>query len=278
MEKMFRISEFAALTGLSRRQLILYDQEGLLQPIYTDSSNGYRYYSVRQVDAAYTIVRLRNAKISLSDIRTYMTERSPERLIEMIDKHEMILDQQIEDLLNVKRELHLRRLRARRSLSVKPGTVTIMHVSERNLFLWPHLPEDGECRRAMPWEYFQAFYEACEEKGIPVGFPLGVFVDSEQVKARKWERATGLFCHLPVLEYPVFYARPGGIFAVASDYIKEDYPGYLYQELFSFLDENRYQICGNSYEEHLLHSLTDDQAYLVQISVPVTLKTERSFL
>ncbi len=275
MEKIFRISEFAALTGLSRRQLIIYDHEDILRPICVDSSNGYRYYSVRQVDAAYTIVRLRNAKISLSDIRTYMTERSPERLIEMIDKHEMILDRQIEELMNVKRELHLRRLRARRSLAVKPGTVRIMHISERNLFLWPHLPENGEYRRAMPWEYFQAFYEACEKKGVPVGFPLGVFVDAERVRAREWERATGLFCHLPIRQYPVFYNRPAGIFAVASDFIREGYPGYLYQKLFAFVDENNYHICGNSYEEHLLHSLTDDQAHLVQVSVPVSLKTER---
>ncbi len=269
MEEMFKISEFAALTGLSRRQLIVYDHEDILHPAYVDELNGYRYYSVRQVNAAYTIARLREAMISLDDIRAYLTERSPEHLIEMVDKHELFLDRQIEKLMDVKRALQLRRLRARRSLVAEPGTVKIMNVPSRNLFLWPGFPLEGGYRRSMPWEYVRKFYEACRGQGVPGGFPLGIFVDYEQIKTRNWRQAAGFFCHLPVREYPIYYPRLEGLFAVASDFIQKDYPECLYEKLFSFIEENGYQICGNSYEEHLLHFTSDDHAYLVQISIAV---------
>ncbi|MHA8138628.1 MerR family transcriptional regulator [Lactobacillaceae bacterium Scapto_B20] len=39
-----KISEFAKLTGISRENLIFYDQQGLLKPI-SRGQNGYRYYS-----------------------------------------------------------------------------------------------------------------------------------------------------------------------------------------------------------------------------------------
>jgi len=204
----------------------------------------------------------------LDDIRSYLNARSPERLIQVIDKHEAILDRQIEELETAKRAMRLRRLRAKRSLTAEPGTVKFMRVSEKNLFLWSDLPEDGEYRRAMPWEYVQEFYEACREQGVPVGFPLGVFVEADRILERKWDRASGLFCHLPFRGYPTYFFRPPGLFAVASDFIREDYPGYLYQKLFDFLDKSGYQACGNAYEEHLLHSLIGERSYLVQVSVP----------
>ncbi len=272
MKKLFRISEFAALTGLSRRQLIVYDQENILHPASIDPENGYRYYAASQLEAAYIIARLRGAKISLDDIRSYLHARSPERLIQVIEKHEAILDRQIEELLNAKRAMRLRRLRAKRSLAAEPGTVKVMYVSEKNLFLWPCLPKSGDYRRAMPWEFVQDFYEACRARGVPVGFPLGIFVEAGLIQERRWERASGFFCHLPVREYPIHFARPPGLFAVASDFIREGYPEHLYRKLFAFLDGSRYRICGNSYEEHLLHSLNEEQSYLVQVSIPVELR------
>lgn len=269
MDNLFKISEFAAITGLTRRQLIIYDHENILHPAWVDSANGYRYYSYRQLEAAYIIARLRDAQVSLDNIRSYLTVRSPERLIEMCDRQEAILNRQIADLTVAKRAMDIRRWRAKRSLSAEPGTVKIMNVAERNLFLWYGFPEDGHYNRSMPWEYIPAFYEACKAKGIPAGFPVGLFVETEQMQERNWERASGFFCHLPVWNYPIVVVRPAGLFAVGTDYIGEGYPESLYQKVFSYIDEHGYRIRGRSYEEHLLHAADGRKPHVIQISIEV---------
>lgn len=41
---MFKIGEFAAISGVSRKMLRHYEQLGLLKPAHTDRFTGYRYY------------------------------------------------------------------------------------------------------------------------------------------------------------------------------------------------------------------------------------------
>jgi protein phosphatase len=65
---MLTIGEFAQATGLTAKALRLYDDLGLLLPAEVDSRNGYRYYDLRQVDAARLVARLRSAGVPLARI------------------------------------------------------------------------------------------------------------------------------------------------------------------------------------------------------------------
>ena len=47
-KELVKISQMAALNGISRQTLILYDKNGLLKPAYV-SELGYRYYSIGQI-------------------------------------------------------------------------------------------------------------------------------------------------------------------------------------------------------------------------------------
>ena len=58
-QNLFSIGAFAHMTRLSIKALRLYDQLGLLQPLYVDQQNGYRYYGVDQLSIARMIRNLR---------------------------------------------------------------------------------------------------------------------------------------------------------------------------------------------------------------------------
>jgi DNA-binding transcriptional MerR regulator len=72
-----KISEFAKVTGISRKNLIFYDKIGLLSPAMVDEQNNYRYYTYQQIDTVNVITVLREIGMPLKEIKAYLQERSP---------------------------------------------------------------------------------------------------------------------------------------------------------------------------------------------------------
>lgn len=71
MKASMTIQGFAERTGLPASTLRYYEKEGLLEPSYR-ADNGYRYYREEQIPSALRIHTLRQAGISLTEIRHYL--------------------------------------------------------------------------------------------------------------------------------------------------------------------------------------------------------------
>lgn len=69
VDELMPIGEFSGRSGLSQKRLRSYAAEGLLVPAAVDPSSGYRYYSPGQLREAQVIDALRQAGLSLADIR-----------------------------------------------------------------------------------------------------------------------------------------------------------------------------------------------------------------
>jgi DNA-binding transcriptional MerR regulator len=66
------IGRFARLSGLSIHALRHYDELGLLRPASVDPESGYRIYGREQLEAARTIVRLRDLELPLPKVAAYL--------------------------------------------------------------------------------------------------------------------------------------------------------------------------------------------------------------
>ena len=71
---MYRIQEFAALTGLSADTLRYYEKEGLLAP--ARYANGYRIYSERDAAWLAFILRLKETNMPLAQIKAFARLRA----------------------------------------------------------------------------------------------------------------------------------------------------------------------------------------------------------
>lgn len=80
MSAKLKIGEFARLTGLSVKALRFYAEAGVLHPSSVDATSGYRFYDPSQVEDATRVVNLREAGISLADIRELHARDEPELL------------------------------------------------------------------------------------------------------------------------------------------------------------------------------------------------------
>lgn len=76
--------EFAALFNLNKKTLEYYRKIGLFMPHFLDN-NGYARYSHHQIDLLYIILSLKKLNLSLKEIQKYTRNKSPQRLIELLD-------------------------------------------------------------------------------------------------------------------------------------------------------------------------------------------------
>ena len=93
--------EFAKLMGVTKETLFHYDEIGLFCPECV-TENGYRQYSVNQVEVMNTILMLKDLGMPLKEIREFMCHRSPERILQVFAQREKQLNQQIKKLQQMK--------------------------------------------------------------------------------------------------------------------------------------------------------------------------------
>lgn len=81
------IGEIAAFFGVSRKAMRLYEKKGIIKPVKVDAANGYRYYSVEQVQQLNALLELKTLGFSLDEIKMIIDgETAKASLLEILEK------------------------------------------------------------------------------------------------------------------------------------------------------------------------------------------------
>ena len=125
MEKhRFKTAEFAALCGVKKDTLLHYDHIGLLKPQWV-GENGYRYYSARQIPTYDLIATLRRLGTPLAEIRSYLTRRSPEALMDLLREKEADWEAERRRLARMGAFLHNAKDKMALAQTVRPGEIRL---------------------------------------------------------------------------------------------------------------------------------------------------------
>lgn len=89
-----KIGEFAKLAGVNKKTLQYYDEIGLLSPVYI-AENGYRYYSVMQLDRLSVIFILKDMGVLLKEIKEYLDSENTELLDSLLQRQEKKIEEVI---------------------------------------------------------------------------------------------------------------------------------------------------------------------------------------
>ncbi len=76
---MLKIGELSKICNVSTQTLRYYDREAILCPEEVDKSNGYRYYSLKQVEVLNRIMKLKELGFGLSEIKKILEGDEGER-------------------------------------------------------------------------------------------------------------------------------------------------------------------------------------------------------
>lgn len=94
---MYKISEFAELTGLSKETLRYYAEVRLIEPAYIDPINSYRYYDDGSYFLALLLVKLRGFGFTIQEMITVMEDESFTHLESLLIQKKKNIQMQIED-------------------------------------------------------------------------------------------------------------------------------------------------------------------------------------
>lgn len=122
--------EFAALAGVTKHTLFHYDEIGLFSPEFI-AENGYRMYSLYQMETWNTILILRDLGMPLKEIRQFLQMRSPQELMRIFTEREAQIGQEIAKLENMRGWIRQRREKIGAALKQDFTRIQIRHYPER---------------------------------------------------------------------------------------------------------------------------------------------------
>lgn len=135
MEKLIKIGEFSKINHISIPTLRLYDELGILKPIYVDKESNYRYYSINQNARLDMIQYMRELNMNLSEIKSILNSND----LTLIESTLIKKKKQVKDQIN---ELNLSLTAISRTIdsierfrkSPKKGMITIEYIPHRKIY------------------------------------------------------------------------------------------------------------------------------------------------
>lgn len=271
MEKhVFKTAEFAALCGVKKDTLLHYDHIGLLKPQWV-GENGYRYYSARQLPVYDLIAALRRLGTPLGEIRDYLSRRSPQALLELLDEKRQALAQERQRLDRMERLLEDARGKAQQAAQVRPGQIQLEQCPE----VWcavvaaPDFAGAG-FQEAVYLLHVRQLLTWAREQGSPSQAPGDILCRESMERGEFLEDY--YYCVVPpgTTGWEV-RIRPAGTYAVLyhqGSYVSE-YDAC--RRLWEWVHQQGYVVDGDLYEEDLINDFAteDAQSYMLKLSIKV---------
>ena len=102
---MYKVSEFAELTGLSKDTLRYYAEVELLEPAFIDPKNQYRYYDDGSYFIALLLGKLRRFGCGVQEMKSIMADQSFANLEKLLMEKREAMNAQIQHLMTMRDEL-----------------------------------------------------------------------------------------------------------------------------------------------------------------------------
>lgn len=268
-DNLYKIGMFAGMNRVTVKTLRYYDEQKLLEPVYVDEENGYRYYEAGQMAQLQRILALKDMGFSIDDIRRIL-KGADERAL-LLEKKQQILKElatltaklaQVESYL-AKESVNL----ASPVIVKELPEVIVCSMKQRiqsydELFtLMPQMGlqmESLECVCAKP-EYCFTHYleEGYQEEDILVEI-------CEAVTEQKADNSMVTFQTMPYIPQAACIFHKGSYNTLHQSYAM----------LLAYIEENGYEICGNIRESYIdgVWNKETEEEWLTEIQIPVKRK------
>lgn len=270
----FSTGEFAKLCHVTKHTLFHYDKIGIFSPEVV-GENGYRYYSPAQYEVFSVIAILRELDMPLEEIKEYMDERSPQKLLQLLHRQEKTIDEKLRELEAMKRLIREKYEVTQRACQAKEDTIAIKW-EKQEIFLCSNAFGDTDDRSFA--ENAAALVNHCIEQGLHMHHTQGGLRKSEDMRAGQYEKY--ICFYVKVLEkqsdIPQI-TKEEGDYLVAYHRGSFETVGETYRKLFAYAAARHIELAEWIFEEMMLDQLSIQQEneYLLKLSVKVLGKEEK---
>lgn len=267
---LLKISDFAQLSGVNRKNLIYYDEIGLLSPEKV-LANGYRFYSYHQLETVGVILTLREVGMSLSEIKRHLDGRTPQRLIDLLTAGRKNAQEKIQMLLRTQGMIDMRLDATRAALVVDPNTIELQYCEEEEQLYMGNEIQNPSTANAE--DALEDFYALCERDDIIYGYPFGTLISKENLLDGKYRLPSRFFFKLPDADIPnsARGIKPAGNYLVGYEKVSYVGSAEIYVRMVDYMNGHGLGIVGSAYEEFLLDEIAVKESgeYLLRVSIQV---------
>ena len=265
-EQLYKIGMFANMNRVTIKALRYYDEQKLLVPVYVDEENGYRYYAAGQMAQLHRIIALKNMGFSIDDIRKFI-EGAEEKSFLLVKKQEILKGIALltDKLSQIESYLARDSINLSAPVLIKEIPQAIVCTMKRRIksydALFELMPQMGaqmelsDCRCAQPSYCFTHYLEPeYKEEDILVEI-------CEAVTEKKPDTGDIAFRVFPKVPMAACIFHKGSYNTLPESYAM----------LLQYIEENRYEICGNireSYIDGVWNKETENE-WLTEIQIPV---------
>lgn len=262
---MYKIGDFSKMSKTTIKTLRYYENEGLLIPAYVDPHTSYRYYESSQLTDLTKIISLRQAGLSISDIKKILIGNN---IKDILEKRKLELELELNTLNNKLSKINylMEDINMKNEITIKKIPSYIVYyrdgiISDLSKITEFVLETGMLCAKANPTlkcinpDYCYVSYLDCEykEKDLMIRYAQAVEdigVETDEIK----------FIEIPEVE-------------VVSIYHKGSYNNLResYDIILKFIENNGYQIIDNVRECYIdgCWNKKNEMDYLTEIQFPV---------
>jgi len=289
MKEFLSVKEFSRLSGIEQTTLRYWDDIGLFSPAKRDPDNNYRYYSPQQIVSVNFITVLSDLNIPLKVIGELGRERTPAKIVDLIETQEMILDMEMRRLREAYSVIHARRQMINFGMTLEEGffevdgmkvekdtesgkanwvdenAIALLIREDRNYIEGPlnEWPEDGSF-----YEPFIKFCAAADDMRLNLNYPIGAVHDNYE----EFMKASGQPNRFISLDPTGNRTRKRGKYMIGFCRGYYGKFGDIAERMDAFAKEHNLKTSGPVYSMYLLDEvcIRDPEDYLVQVSVAVS--------
>ncbi len=265
--KLLTIGQFAALHGINKKTLMWYDEIGLFKPAAVNPENGYRCYNYHQSPILETILLLRELDVSITEIQSFMKNRSAETMKCLLDEKIAALDLQLVHLQAIRKTLSNHRQNMSTLLTMDLAEISVVEKEERCL-VTVDIDQDITFEKEVELITAQT---AKYQLGRLHEASYGSMISVPSLLEGNFNNYTKLFIEIPFLN------RQSGLhIQPAGKYLRAFYKGSWdrlprrYEEILAYAHNQGLTLSGYSYEkginEAVIHQVED---YILQMEIHI---------
>lgn len=262
--KTFTTGEFAQRFGVKKDTLFYYDRIGLFHPAGVND-NGYRYYTVPQLDIFWMLQSLKELNFPLKTMEQYLRSPSPEELIALSKEQITLVEQEIKKLEQINWLLSNIVTYTEEAIQAPFDEILLKELQEERVLYSEPFPYNNDFTDEDWFNFTDRFLKNAGIKGPAY---VGSVISQNDLMNGIFGKINCLFVRRDLMQAKI---KPSGLYAII--YHKGSYtsPFDAYEPFLRKLKENGLTICGDAYEEYLLDKLTvqNTNDFMIKISVPV---------
>ena len=267
----FSTGEFAKLCNVNKKTLFYYDEIGLFKPEIV-KENGYRYYSVYQLEVFDIIHTLRDLGVPLKQIKSFIDERNPKSVVKFFEYKTGEIENEIKQLRR-KQEIMSNKIKIIKEAEKIRDNIDNLSIEEQDEEYLVLSKNIDKSKFPYDSEVYANHLNYCYNQDLYIGYPLGFIKTIDDLYSENDYAYTYYYTKVNKNDGENIIKKPKGKYLVGylnGSYI--DIPG-LYKKMLDYVKTHNLELIGHSYEEELINliAVKDMNDYIIKVSMQINI-------